>query len=448
MNETQKLPPTTNLSAVTEASTVQNLLLSYYNHFFPFELMTKWLSYGSEQRFARREFSFTTRLPNGNEIYHRYQSFQNAAEWRRAVTHTHKENPPFRIDIGAVYNTSPAERLTTMVAEEKELVFDIDMTDYDSVRHYCDCKATERAACERCWQVMVTAMKVLDHVLTHDFGFDEGAILWVYSGRRGVHCWVGDPRARRLSVEARQAIGQYLTLINDQKPVALRPSLPPTLQWAYSHVLYPHFTTLVNKMNLFDNANACDTAIALVHEFDAKLAANLKSEWNMSTEHATTTRPITSVDKWSQLCQSVETCIQQKARGNVRVDPIKALVFTYTWPRLDIEVTKQMTHLLKSPWIVHPATGRLCVPIDRRNFDKFNPDTVPTLQQLQMGELTDSILQPFKETFERFVLCVTELQTRTDTVISGLSSKMPSRSSVADTSQKSTTQTSAQSLDW
>jgi DNA primase small subunit len=245
-----------------------NLLFGGTDRFFPFELMTKWLSYGSEQRFSRREFSFATKLSNGNEIYHRYQSFHTAAEWRRVITHVYKDNPPFRMDIGAVYNVSPSERLTTMVAEEKELVFDIDMTDYDSVRHYCHCKETARPTCERCWQVMIVAMKVLDHILTHDFGFDEESILWVYSGRRGVHCWVCDPRARRLSVEARHAIGQYLTLIHDQKPLTLSPCLPPTLQWAYTHILLPQFTTFVDQMNLFDNPSARDVALTLVAEID------------------------------------------------------------------------------------------------------------------------------------------------------------------------------------
>ena len=37
-------------------------------------------------------------------------------------------------------------------------------------------------------------------------------MLWVYSGRRGVHCWVADPRARRLTNEQRMAIGKYFAV--------------------------------------------------------------------------------------------------------------------------------------------------------------------------------------------------------------------------------------------
>jgi DNA primase small subunit len=45
-------------------------------------------------------------------------------------------------------------------------------------------------------------------------------------------------------------------------------------------------------------------------------------------------------------------------------------------------------HLLKSPFCVHPKTGRVCVPIQVEKVDEFDPFQVPTLDQL-MKELDD-----------------------------------------------------------
>ena len=36
-----------------------------------------------------------------------------------------------------------------------------------------------------------------------------------------------------------------------------------------------------------------------------------------------------------------------------------------------------MHHLLKSPFFVHPKTGRVCVPIDPEQVDEFDPFSVP-----------------------------------------------------------------------
>jgi DNA primase small subunit len=38
--------------------------------------------------------------------------------------------------------------------------------------------------------------------------------------------------------------------------------------------------------------------------------------------------------------------------------------------------------LLKSPFVVHPGTGRVCVPIDVRRLEDFDPFAVPTVTQL------------------------------------------------------------------
>ena len=53
-----------------------------------------------------------------------------------------------------------------------------------------------------------------------------------------------------------------------------------------------------------------------------------------------------------------------------------------------MEVSKKLIHLLKSPFVVHPKTGRVCVPIDVNKLDRFNPIGVPTVTEL-LGEIDE-----------------------------------------------------------
>ena len=52
-------------------------------------------------------------------------------------------------------------------------------------------------------------MLVLNTILKEEFGFKH--VLFVYSGRRGIHIWVCDKRARLLTDDQRKAIVDYLS---------------------------------------------------------------------------------------------------------------------------------------------------------------------------------------------------------------------------------------------
>lgn len=61
---------------------------------------------------------------------------------------------------------------------------------------------------------------------------------------------------------------------------------------------------------------------------------------------------------------------------------VEEIMLQYCYPRLDINVTKGLNHLLKSPFCVHPKTGKISVPFNPKAVDKFDPAKVPTIEMV------------------------------------------------------------------
>lgn len=181
----------------------------YYGRLFPAESLLRWLAYGNDSRrpsadgtfLSRRELCFTLE----GDVFVRYLSFEDAKSFRAALS----SRLPAKIDVGPVYSCPPARRALAGAAFaplEREFVIDVDLTDYDDART-CGSGAH---ACARCWPLAGCAVALLDRALREDFGFRH--ILWVFSGRRGVHAWVCDQRARAMTDEQRAAVASYLSI--------------------------------------------------------------------------------------------------------------------------------------------------------------------------------------------------------------------------------------------
>ncbi|XP_051780748.1 DNA primase small subunit [Erpetoichthys calabaricus] len=349
------------MSDVYDPASLPDLLPLYYRRLFPFSQYFRWLNYGgvTKNYFQNREFSFTLK----DDIYVRYQCFSNQSELEKEM----QKMCPYKIDIGAVYSHRPnqhnAVKSGSFQAQEKELVFDIDMTDYDDVRSCC----SSADICHKCWTLMKIAVRVLDRALKEDFGFEHR--LWVYSGRRGVHCWVCDEAARKLSQSARSAVAEYLSLIRGGsetiKKVQLSTPVHPFITESLSLIMSYFEDYALIDQDILGRPESVENVLALLPE---DILLETCSDFQKYK---------TSVKRWESLKKRVK---QGSQKNSALLD--SEIVLQYCYPRLDVNVSKGVNHLLKSPFSVHPKTGRISVPIDTRQLDQFDPFAVPTISML------------------------------------------------------------------
>ncbi|KFZ59654.1 DNA primase small subunit, partial [Podiceps cristatus] len=103
------------------------------------------------------------------------------------------------------------------------------------------------------------------------------------------------------------------------------------------------------------------------------------------------------------------------------------IMLQYCFPRLDINVSKGVGHLLKSPFSVHPKTGRISVPLDLQRLgpsprphptifhsslcheldaagdDKEQEDAGETEPKRRARDYKRTSLAPYVRVFEQFV---------------------------------------------
>lgn len=300
-------------SVLPDQSIPKGWLEQYYKYKFPFNDIWKRFVTTDETDFEKgfrndeREFIFVT-----SEIWSRYNFYSTKIAWRDFILRT----CPQRIELGAIYNVPPDKALVNslkdvVVAKKKELVFDVDANDYQAFRTNCAC-GQEKKVCSKCWTFIYCTALCLDYTIRNLFGFKE--LLFVFSGRRGLHCWISDKVARDLSNFWRKKIVDFFE------------ALPKLYEEGHPHAVYMYEQYIEKCYRRYYNIKK--------------------------------TMPV-----------ETSVCIQSMR------------------PRLDANVTRDQKHPVKCPFVIHPSTGNVCVPLNMEDIAKLNPDNMPNI--MTIDELDD-----------------------------------------------------------
>ncbi|EFP94611.2 uncharacterized protein PGTG_20567 [Puccinia graminis f. sp. tritici CRL 75-36-700-3] len=353
-----------------------HVMMNFYRRIFPWKQLFLWLNqdHVPNYLFTHREFAITLQ----NDAYLRYNSYANYVDLQKDIIRLN----PTRFEIGPAYSAPPKDRKTLPKASFKpilrELVFDIDLTDYDDIRRCC----SDKKICIKCWKFISLAIQVLDFTLRQDFGYKH--LLWVYSGRRGAHCWVSDEEAMRLTDEQRKAIVSYINIMKGGGSkfglkVDLKSPLHPMVERSLMELTNSFLPVVLRDQEVFKEEDKWKFLLRIWSDTD--LTKKFEQAWLSDPE-------ITSEEKWKAVLNYYKPSEKEKTPNHSQKkltalrDVINNVILHYTYPRIDLEVSKHLNHLLKSPFCVHPATGKVCVPLDPKNLDTFDPDKVPDVRDL------------------------------------------------------------------
>jgi len=335
----------------------------YYARHFPIEAIVHLCS-GRGDALYRREFA------TEGKFYRRYIEAVDAKALHKVMV----TMPGLTsLHIGPACNGAVSLLRKGLTSpDRRELIFDIDLTDYEFLdlhtRDQAGNEVISVEACDASWGFAAVGVFFLRYLLREHFGFEK--FLIVYSGRRGVHLWVLDGKAMVASDEVRAAIATALNLelTKDKKRATTRMLRMIEVYELWESVEDAFLDLIVNSSYLDSFANLEDVVdrLDLKHDGTKNLADDA---FGQDSTH----------DRWKFIEERVAYMATQHSWMQSR---LRETMLVYVWPRLDFAVTKAKNHLIKSPYVAHPKTGRIAVPIDPDNYYQFDPSTAPTLANL------------------------------------------------------------------
>lgn len=199
----------------------------------------------------------------------------------------------------------------------------------------------------------------------------------MFSGRRGIHCWVCDKVARHLDSKNRNAVAEYFNQFTQQnssnRVTVTGDRMHHSMKRAH-RIVETYFDEIcINDQNVFGSVEGRKKLLDFIP--DETIRKDLEP-MIMAIDDGD------SKTVWDTVKRYVQSNRANKELQRKLKFLTEEIQMSMLCPRLDISVSKTANHLLKAPFCIHPKTGKVCVPFNPAAVAKFDPTNVPKIRQL------------------------------------------------------------------
>jgi DNA primase catalytic subunit len=396
-----------------------NLLSKYYNNFYPFELIIKMLKMGKTKSLLQyRNMGLQPSLKESYPMKRKFNRIIDQSLKKELIendimaihcstfsptcveTYIHNEEMNEFL-IFTDFNFSTMQH-TEISRNFQEIVFDIDLTDYD---RFCPCQGF-KLICDTCWLHMEGTCLILKDILTNRYGIDEKNMMWVFSGGKGMHCIINDKSMLQMDIKQRMNIyndirvdkcDEYHNHLKKMNNGFYSPSLIKKLRKLFLNQV------LIKRNLLFHSNEFVDHLLKkLKRHYPLSFYSIIQKSWTLIHNDIGINVTEKSIKKWESLIQ-----LENKSSLTSSL----YLILSLYYPMIDRNPL-EIGHLIKLPFSIHVSTMKISLPIDHNlitNYDVFQ--SFCTLKTLLISngvnnhEYLIEIFENAKSIFEKWLLC-------------------------------------------
>jgi len=331
------------------------------------------VSLSMPDRFAKREFGF---MFFDRTFVMRHLSFPTRAALKSYLV---EQAPSHAYYSCAYYDTPNAPTMAEKNWLGADLIFDLDADHVDGTKGLPYEKMLERVKDE--------VIRLIDEFLLGDLGFDEEVLKVAFSGGRGYHVHINDPRALRLSSHERREIVDYVTgtdldidwvfpstafearEFKDKVGVKYRRTMPRLSDGGWRRRLRRGIDDLLAELEALDEAEGVK-----------RISEGLSSP-DKGTSDSTVEGVYRDLFRGAEGKRGVDRMraddtfevFTQKRYGDAFLKLVEMRVKGRMKGETDEPVTSDIKRLIRLPTSLHGKTGFQVVPMRRDDLDDFDP---------------------------------------------------------------------------